>query len=79
MAKTTRRDTRALERLVASAAEHRKTAHELERIRSRRDFLIVACYRRGISLRVIADAAGVHYTRVRQITRDWTAWRRLPA
>lgn len=63
-------DVAALERLRVLAVAHREAVDELARTRTRRDFLIVAAYRRGISIRVIADAAGVHFTRVAQLVAD---------
>jgi hypothetical protein len=62
-----------LAELEAIAAKHRALADELQKIQSRRDFLIVALYRRGSSLRKIAAAAGLHYTRVRQLARAASA------
>lgn len=70
MAKTTKADVRALEQLAKTRDQIGQLSDELERIRARRDFLIVAAYRRGISLRVIGQAAGVHHTRVRQLGKE---------
>lgn len=65
-------DKAALARLEVVRDEARRTFHELNRLRSRRDLLILAAYRRDISYRQIARAAGVHYTRVSQLVADAT-------
>lgn len=61
-------DPKILRELAAAGAEHRRYAAAMERARARRDALIVKARAAGCSLRQIAKAAGVHYTRVRQIT-----------
>jgi hypothetical protein len=63
-------DRAALERLEVNRAQWEQLIAEMTRIRGRRDFLIVAAYRRGLSFRRIAAAAGVHYTRVAQLVAD---------
>lgn len=63
-------DRAALERLEAIRVDWERRTAEMQRLRARRDFLIVAAYRRGIPFRRIADAAGVHYTRVAQLVAD---------
>jgi hypothetical protein len=63
-------DRAALERLEAIRADWERMAAEMQRLRARRDFLIVAAHRRGISTRRIADAVGVHFTRVAQLAAD---------
>jgi hypothetical protein len=59
----------ALDDLATAANQYQVVAGLADELRARRDFLVIACYRRGIPLRRIADAAGVHYTRIRQLTR----------
>lgn len=63
-------DLDALTRLRAAASAYNRAAAEAHRLRSRRDFLIVAAFRRGISIRVIAEAAGVHFSRVGQLVME---------
>jgi hypothetical protein len=61
-------DADALAALAEVANQYQVLAALSDEIRARRDFLAVGCYRRGIPLRQIAKAAGVHYTRIRQLT-----------
>lgn len=63
-------DQKALADLTQLAAAHKEAQAIASALRARRDFQVVACYRRGISLRKIAAAAGLHFTRVRQLALD---------
>lgn len=56
---------------LADAANRYQVVDALaDELRARRDFLVIACYRAGVPVRQIAKAAGVHYSRVQQLTRD---------
>lgn len=70
MAGLTKRDLAALAKLEAIRDEWERLREEMQRLRARRDFLIVAAYRAGIPHRRIAKAAGVHWTRVGQLAED---------
>jgi hypothetical protein len=48
-------------------ARRRELALAIDELTARRDFLIIALYRRGVPLRQIARSAGLHYTRIRQL------------
>jgi hypothetical protein len=65
-----RSDAALLAELEAIAARRKAILQELAGIHRRRDLVMIALYRRGCSLRKIAAAAGIHYTRVRQIITD---------
>ena len=56
-----------LERLAATRAE---LLASLKAVVAQRDRLAVTLYRRGVSLRVIARAGGLHYTRIRQLVAE---------
>jgi transposase len=60
-------DRATLDRLAAVSAQHRELTAATKALRVRRDFLIIAAVRRGIPYRAIAQAAGVHYTRIQQL------------
>ena len=53
-----------LRQLSGTLSFHRQAA---DRARVGRDFFIVAAWRKGVPVGRIAKAAGVHYTRVRQL------------
>jgi len=63
-------DRELLAELEGVAARIAAMSESLADATARRDFLIVALQRRGLSLRQIGAAAGVHHTRVRQLSRD---------
>jgi hypothetical protein len=59
-----------LEELRRLAGRAEELLEEFRLIRMRRDLLILALFRRGVSLRTMARASGIHYTRVRQLIAE---------